>query len=926
MGSSRIAAPGAAGDPIFGRERELSHLGSLVDGLTERGAALLVRGEPGVGKSALLEVAGRRAEAAGMGLLRATGLQAEARLPFAALHQLLVPVLDGADRLPARQRLALLTAFGMAEDAAEVPDRFLIALAVLELLSGAAERSPLLVVVDDAQWLDQSTADVLGFVARRVQHEPIGVFMAIRDGVETPFNEAGLPEMRLDGLDAVAAGELLEAHDRRLAPVVRGQLLQQADGNPLALAELPVLLSEDELRGVSALPELLPLTERLERTFSARLPGLPSPTRTLLLVAALNDGEGLSEILEAASRISGRDLTVEHLAPAASARLVEVDERGLRFRHPLVRSAIHQTRGISERHAAHAALAETLAGLPDRSVWHRAASTVGTDEAVASDLEAAATRARRRGASAVAVAALERAAALTDAPARRGGRLLRAAELAFELGRHDDVVRFLDGTQPSVLGSEDSTRLLWLREMLEDHLWSRVARVEDSVALAEQMQRAGSPDRALAFLTTAALKCWRFNPPQETRDRVVAAAEELSVAEDDPRLLFILASTDPVRRGGAVLERLSRPPADIRTEPEAMRLLGTAMTCLGAFDRAQEVLAASTADLRDQGRLGLLARALVSQAWTATVLGNFAVAASAATEAERLTRETEQPRFAASAQLTLSALAGIRGEADAAETLAAQAERVLLPTGSSSMLAFVQIARGTTALGAGRFEEAYQYLRRLFDPADVAFHPAERSWAVLDLVEAAVHSGHRDEARMIIQELEELVEWARWPVLRVGLRCARPLLADRDAAEAEFEGALGVDLTVWPFARARVLLAYGSWLRRQKRVGESRSPLRAAREAFDALGASSWTERTCQELRSAGVVTTAAYVPNSLHGLTPQELQIARMAASGLSNREIGQQLFLSHRTVGAHLYRAFPKLGITSRGQLRAALGDGMP
>lgn len=919
MTSSQKAPHGTAGTQIFGRERELVQLNELVEGLHDRGATLLVRGEPGIGKSALLEIASRRAEAAGMRLLSTTGVQSEARLPFAGLHQLVLPVFGGVERLPAPQRTVLLAAFGMTEDT-EAPERFLIALAVLELLSDAAEHAPLLVVVDDAQWLDQSSAGVLGFVARRVEHEPVGVLLAIRDGVETLFDDASLPEIRLGGLEEAAARELLEVHGRRLAPIVRGQLLEQSAGNPLALVELPILLSEDELRGVSALPELLPLTERLKRAFGARVSGLPPPTRTLLLVAALNDGESLSETLETASGLVGSDLTVEHAAPAATAQLVEMDGTGLRFRHPLVRTAVYQAANMSERHAAHAALAETLAGQPDRSVWHRAASTIGPDEEVASELEAASTRVRRRGATIVAVAALERAAALTVAPARRGGRFVRAAELAFELGRHDDVVRFLDETESLALESEDRIRLLWLREMLEDHLWSRATRVEDSVALAEQMQRDGSPDRTLDFLTTAALKCWRFNPRQETRDLVVAAAEGLPVAEDDPRLLFILASTDPVKCGGAVLERLSRSATDVHAEPEAMRLLGTAMTCVGAFDRASEFLAASTADLRTQGRLGLLARALVSQAWTAIFLGNFTVADSAATEAERLAQEAEQPRFAASAELTSSALAGVRGEADAAEALAAQAERVLLPIGNSSMLALVQISRGVTALGASRFQDAYEHLRRLFDPADIAFHPAERSWVVLDLVEAAVHSGHRDEARTIVQELEELVEQARWPVLQVGLRCARPLLAADDVAEAEFESALGADLAVWPFARARVLLAYGSWLRRQQRVSGSRTPLRAAREAFEALGVASWTERASSELRSAGVITPNS-APNALQELTPQELQIARMAASGLSNREIGQQLFLSHRTVGAHLYRVFPKLGITSRGQLRDAL-----
>jgi DNA-binding CsgD family transcriptional regulator len=854
-------------------------------------------------------------------VLHTTGVQSEAQLPFAGLHRLVLPVLDHTDRLPGPQQTALLGAFGMTEAAA--PDRFLIALAVLELLSDAAERSPLLVVADDAQWLDQSTADALGFVARRVDHEPIGVLVANREGEESFFDEAGLPELQLGGLQDTAAESLLDAQAPDLASTVREQLLDEAKGNPLALVELPV--AWDQVRDGTLLMAQVPLTTRLEQAFATRIVELPTITRTVLLVAALNDGESLSETLEAASKLAGRELTVEHVAPAVSAQLVGADETGLRFRHPLVRTAIHQAASMSQRHAAHAALAMALAGQPDRSVWHRAASIIGPDEEVASELEAAATRARRRKGIVVAVAALERAAQLTEAPAPRGGRLLHAAVLAFELGRHDVVVRLLDDAEPLELDSADRTRLLWLREMLEEHLWSRATRVEDSVALAEQIRRDGGSDRALDFLMTAALKCWRFNPRQETRDLVVTAAEGLPIAEDDPKLLAILAFADPVRCGGMILQRISGLPNDVRAEPEAMRLLGTALTAVGAFDRSRQFLAASTDDLRSQGRLGLLARSLVSQAWTAVFLGTFTDADPAAEEAERLARETEQPRWAAGAQLACATLAGLRGEADVAESLAAQAERVLLPTGSSSMLALVQIARGVTALGAGHFEDAYEHLRRVFDPADIAFHPVERSWVLLDLVDAAVHSGHHDEARALVGELEPLVAQTRSPVLQAELSCAQPLLADHAVAEARFERALGADLAAWPFSRARLLLAYGAWLRRQRRVGESRVPLRTAREAFDALGVPPWAERARHELRGAGV-TSHPRERHAMHKLTPKELQIARMAASGLSNREIGQQLYLSHRTVGAHLYRAFPKLGITSRGQLRDAIDTALP
>lgn len=453
MATSRIATLGANGGQIFGRERELARLDGLVDGLPGRGDALLVRGEAGIGKSTMLAAAIRRAKAAGMRVLLTTGVQSEAELPFAGLHQLVRPVLGMTERLPAPQQTALLAAFGMTE--AEAPDRFLIALAVLELLSDAAQRAPLLVVVDDAQWLDQSTADVLAFVARRVEHESIGVLVTIREGVGSFLDKAGLPELRLGGLDDAAAGALLAAHGRRFAPEVRKRLLHEAGGNPLALVELPVLLGTEELGGRLPLPAPLPLTERLEQTFAARIVELPEITKTMLLVAALNDGESLSETLEAASGLVGRKLTVEDLAPATFARLVEMDETGLRFRHPLVRTAVHRFASVSRRHAAHTELAASLAGQPDRSVWHRAASLLGPDEEIATELEAAAARARRRGALDAAIVAFERSIKLSADPLSRGRRLLDAAELAFEMGRTELALGFVDEAEPLGLGAVD---------------------------------------------------------------------------------------------------------------------------------------------------------------------------------------------------------------------------------------------------------------------------------------------------------------------------------------------------------------------------------------------------------------------------------------------------------------------------------------
>ncbi|CAA9426105.1 MAG: hypothetical protein AVDCRST_MAG03-2904 [uncultured Rubrobacteraceae bacterium] len=909
-------------NPIFGREHELARLEQLVDGVSERGAALLVRGEPGIGKSTLLAAAVRYAETAGMRVLRATGVQSETHLPFAGLHQLVLPVLDRAEDLPPPQRTALFAAFGMV--AAEAPDRFLIALALLELLSDVAERAPLLVVAEDAQWLDRSTIGALAFVARRVEHEPIVVLAASRDKAEGLFDGAGLPELRLGGLDEGTAGALLDTCGRQLAPAVRKQLLEQAGGNPLALVELPVPLGTDELGGRSLLPAPLPLTERLERAFAAQASGLPAGTRTLLLIGAAADGGLLAELLLAASTLEGGEITPGTLAPAVAAGLVHLDGAELRFRHPLVRSAVYQSADGARRRASHAALAEVLSGQPDRRAWHAAAATLGPNEEVASELEQLASRAERRGATIVAVAALERAAELSDDAARRCGRLLRAAELAFELGQHDLVEGLAKEAVKLAPGLHQRARLAWIQESFTDGVPGDPARVQSLLEAAKRVSLAGDTELALKLLNGAALRCWWVDPGEQAREGVVRAAEGLGVDESDPRLIAILALAGPIRCGAVVIERLSHVPQSTFVDPYGAYLGGTAAVAVGNYELALRLFHDATSQLRSQGRLALLAQSLTMGAWSAIRLGRWNAARSVVDEARRLAHETQQPIWTAGAQIAGALLAGVRGEEDLAERLIIEAERFTVPNRLSALLAVGAHARGVAALGGGRYADAFEQLRRMFDPADLAYHHMDRLGGVGYLADAAVRSDNRDAALAIMVEIERLAARTPSPGVRFEILYARPILADDDYAEALFEDALGGELSNLPFFRARLQLAYGAWLRRQRRIAESRAPLRAAREVFEALEAIPWSERAHQELRAAGETGRSPEALDEL--LTPQELQIARMAASGLSNREIGQQLYLSHRTVGAHLYRAFPKLGISTRGQLRDALNQTLP
>ncbi len=899
---------------LIGRDSEIAALELLLAGVGDGGGSLLVLGDPGIGKSALAAVASRRAADRGMRVLTCAGVPGEAHLSFAGLHQLLRPVLPETGGLPRGLRDALLTALGVGEGAA--PALPLVGLATLELLAAGAGRAPVLVVAEDVHWLDASTCEVLAFVSRRLGADPIGLVGTAREAEleDNPLAGAGLAELRLGPLDPAAAAALLDAH-AVVDPAVRERVLEEAAGNPLALVELPVTASQHDSRG--ALNGWIPLTRRLEQAFASRLPGLPAVTFTALLAAALDDWDALGEVLAAASVVAGTPVSVADLAEAVAAGLAEVDGQSVRFRHPLVRSAVGEAAGLAQRQAMHRALTEVLADVPDRQVWHRAAATVGQDEEVAADLEAAADRAERRGAIAEQAAALAQAARLSPGSARRGQRLIRAAYAFYELGRLQTALRLLDEAEPLDLEPGDRLRLAWARETMGAATRSGARPLAALADLADQMRQDGDIDQALHTLDDVAIRCWWSNPDRRTRQRMTAVAEAMPVAADDPRLLFVLAHSDPAGHGAAVLARLGQHQPGSGAYQDYF--LGYAALAVGACEQAVGFLTAAAAGLRARGQLSLLGQVLLSQGWSALLLGQAGLAGPAAEEASWLLAESGLPLWAACAQLVQAVLAGRRADTTTATELAAQAERVLLTAGLPPLLAQVQLARGTAALGAGRHDEAYEQLARIFDPQDAVYHPHLRAWALVDLAEAAAGGRYHDAARRHRAELIPEAAATGSPLLRASLAVAAPMLATGDP-QALFDAAFGAGLAAWPLHRARLQLAYGMWLRRRQHAGDSRAPLRAARDTFDALGADAWAERARQELRAAGE-RSGQPAPRALDLLAPQELQVARLAAEGLTNREIGQQLYLSHRTVGNHLYRIFPKLGITSRAELAAAV-----
>lgn len=920
---------------LFGRSTQTDLLAALVDSVRtgggstgggRTGGAVLVRGAPGIGKSALLADVTDRALAAGFTVGRVIGEPAGSDVPYGGLRQLVHSLggtpdsLAGPQRPAGPQRLAgpqgsaLATAFGGGEST--VPDVFLVGLATLDLVVEAAVQAPVLLVTDDVQWLDDPTVNILAFLARRVRTEPVLLIGAAREGYRSRLSADELTTLTLPPLSDADAQSLLDAIVPDLPLPVRRRVLAEAAGNPLALTEL------SRVAGHNAPASGLPLTERLERAFTDRLATLPTPTKTLLRMAAVNDSPSLAEIVAAARAWTGTEIDPADLDPAVSAMLADVVGAEVRFRHQLMRSAIYQSMTAGDRRAADAALAQVLpADQEDRRIRHQAAATVLPDESIAAKLATIADRAARRGGVAAAVEALSRAAALSEDPRSRTERLLRAADFAVELGQRDTVGRLLEEAAKSGLSAQQQLKVAWLRGSFDEGLRQQASNATKLTALAEEVAASGDMTLAVRILWSAAQLCFWSEPGAQVRQLVLDVAEKLPLDELDPWLLAILAYVAPIERGAVVMDRARRvaPQADADEDDDgrAYRMLSTGALLCGAFDLSRDFSAAAATTLRAQGRLGLLARVVGAEAWSAIVVGDLGAAIVACDESRRLARETTQQLMYALMSATAAKLAAIRGETGKALALAEEAEEIGLPVGARPVLATALMARGLAALGDGRFDEAFGYFRRLHDPADPAFQIALRLTSLADLVDAAAHSGRAGEVHQIVAELTETALRTPAPVLHAELRLAHAVLAADDEAEALFEAALRADLTGWPLIRSRTELSYGEWLRRRRRTLESRDHLRVARDMFDALGAIPWSERARRELRAAGEASRRRD-PDARDQLTPHELQIAQLAAEGLTNREIGQRLYLSHRTVSSHLHRIFPKLGVASRSELR--------
>jgi DNA-binding CsgD family transcriptional regulator len=906
---------------LIGREHEEQVIRALVTGAARRGGARVLIGDPGIGKSALVGVAREVAVQHGFAVLAMTGVPAESRLPFAGLDQLLRPLHNRIGELPGPQRDALLSALGKAalgRGSEEGHEGFLVGVGVTELLTAAASRQPLIVLADDAHWLDPSSCHVLTFLARRIHDAPIAVLATARDGYRLPLLEAGLPELRLDAISEEAAGLLLDAVAPGLAAGARRAILRTAIGNPLALHEL----SRSALQGPAAFwaaSGRTAVTYRIEKAFAARWSELPDPTRTVLIVAALNEGGTLRETLSAATLLLDAPATADAVALAIDARLIDANAARLRFRHPLARSAIEHRAGLSTVVAAHQALAEVLTGEPDRRAWHLAAAALGPDENVAAELDTAADRAVQRAAIGVARTALERAVELSLDPVARNSRLLRAGQLSWELGEPAMVDRFVRSVDRTGLAVTDRARLAVLQENIKIGRADGDGRIEYLVKLARETAADGQVSFALELLMSAARRGWWGCSGRETRLLISEAAQELAGSPLHPALLAILAYATPDVHGAMVRERLAVLAAEPSLGLAELTALGVAASILGAFRQSKVLLAEAIPQLRAQGRVGLLVRALHHDTACGLYTGQWPEAIAAADECQRTADEAGQQQWVALNRALTAVIAAMRGEDEEAERRASEAEQTFV-TGSTG----AAIGRGLAALGRRDYQEAYQHLMRLHDPADGASQYQMRMYHLGDLADAAAHSGHREQARELIAELAASCAQQAGPLMTVSAAFASAMLADDDEAGLVFERVLTEDFRHWPFYYARLKLEYGSWLRRHRQPAQSREHLRTAREILEAIGARAWRDRAEAELRASGALPRAtAARAGRFEQLTPQEQEIARMVLAGLSNKTIGERLFLSHRTVAYHLYRMFPKLGITSRTELGAVLAE---
>jgi DNA-binding CsgD family transcriptional regulator len=911
----------AGGESLIGRRRELASVRAFIERARSDGEALLIFGEPGVGKTRLLDAAADMASSAGTRVLGASGVEFEAGISFSGLNQLLLPLLAEFMHLTATHRDALNVALGFGDGPA--PNRLVVSNASLTLLRHGAAAQPILIVIDDLPWFDRASAEVLKLVARRLSGTRIGVLGASRSGEESFFDRSELPALELQPLDEHAASQLIDTHFPALGPAIRQRILSEAQGNPLALLELPPAWTTGRRSPLEALPRTLPLSRRLQGLFATRIAALPPRTRELMLLMAL-DGTDDVHVLHV---VDGPALS--DLDPAERARVayLDPDTHRLAFRHPLIRAAVVELATADERQRANRELAQLWIDQPERRAWHLAEATMEPDEEVAALLEQASHRVLARGDVVASVAALTRAAELSPRAAESNRRLAAAAYVGTDVtGQLRGAVRILDEVRradPEFTGSLQAASAAAAVLLNADGDVDTAHRLLVT-AIENHAAAGGLGDSELKnALHTLLQVCYAGGRDElwEPFERAIAR-----LAPDIPAALYLGSKTmaNPVRTPAAVLEQLANEVDELTHELDPTRIVRLAMACNfvdrvpGCRDALWRVVRAG----REEGAIASGINALlmlgVDDYWS----GQWDDAQSLLDEANALCHIHGYGLLSMAVRAMLALLAAARGDDEAARLLSGQMLQWATPRRVGAVQCFAWQVRTLAALGRGDFEDAYQQASRISPAGTIPRYAHGAQDVLFDLVEAAVHTGRNAEAAAHVAAIRESNAAAlssRFALFASG-SAAIAAASDSDAVEL-FEQALAIPGTDrWAFIMARVQLAYGERLRRMLRMAPARIQLIAALETFERLCAQPWIRRAHNELRATGQSRPRAD-GYAMAPLTAQEREIALLAASGLTNKQIAERLFLSPRTVGGHLHRIFPKLGIATRAALRDAL-----
>ncbi|HKE72300.1 MAG TPA: AAA family ATPase [Acidimicrobiales bacterium] len=906
---------------MLGRDAEQATLDRLLAAVRAgESQVLVVRGEAGVGKSVLLDHL--EDQATGCRVARAAGVESEMELAFAGLHQLCAPMLASLDRLPGPQRDALGTAFGLATGAA--PDRFLVGLALLGLLSDASGDRPLVCLVDDAQWLDRASAQVLAFAARRLLAEPVAVVFGVREP-SADRELAGLPELVVQGLRDGDARSLLESVTPvRIDVRVRDRIVAEARGNPLALLELPRGLTAGELAGGYVRPAALHLAGRIEQSFVRRLQALPPPTQRLLLTAAAEPLGDVPLLHGAAARLG---IGPDAAHPAEAAGLIEIDQR-VRFHHPLVRAAAYRAAPAPDRRAVHGALAEATDpdADPDRRAWHRAQAAVGPDEDVAVELVRSAARAAGRGGVAAEAAFLERATELTPDPRGRAQRALAAARAKLDAAAPDEASDLLTTAEACPLDELQEAQLVRLHARI---VFARTRGSDAPPLLLAAARRLEPLDAGLARETHldalgAAIFAGRLAEGPGV-GQVAQAARRAPAGPAEAQTMDLLldgvttrftdgyvAAVPPLRRALAALRDHDLTRRDhLRWQWLACRIASELWE-----DAIWEELAARHVRVaRETGALAVLPLALIYRSGTHVHAGEFAAADALIEESDAITRSIG----GAPLMYTTILLAAWRGREDPAVALNEAGVRDAAPRGEGRAISWGDYATALLRNGLGDYEAAMVAAQAACAHDDLGLV----AWPMVELIEAAARCDRPDVAGPVLDRLAERTravgtDWALGMEAR-----SRALLSDGPEAEALYEEAVArLGRSRVAVHQARAHLVYGEWLRRQQRRVDARRQLRAAHDMFTRFGAEAFAERAHRELQATGETVRKRSVETQ-DVLTAQETQVALLAAAGHTNPEIGAQLFISPRTAEYHLRKVFSKLGISSRRQLRGRMAQ---